>query len=89
MQRFAEEIMLKKNGSKAIQKQPPQALDCLATPWCQSARIRRNVSRDRWAERLDELEQSSSFSPSKSGAPQCRHSRADMAVALPHARSCR
>ena len=36
---------------------------------------------------LNAVEQSSSFSPSSSGAPQCRHMRADIDDALPLART--
>jgi hypothetical protein len=49
----------------------------------QSSRIRRDLSRGCGAAVLIAVEQSSSFSPSSSGAPQCRHMRADIDDALP------
>ncbi|QQO13287.1 hypothetical protein JJB99_28360 [Bradyrhizobium diazoefficiens] len=49
----------------------------------QSSRIRRDLSRGRGADALNAVEQSSSFSPSSSGAPQCRHMRTDNDGALP------
>ncbi|WP_197489500.1 hypothetical protein [Bradyrhizobium sp. DOA1] len=77
-------LICRKTESKAIQTTPPQDLDrppFLPVP--QSSRIRRDLSRGRGAAVLNAVEQSSSFSPSSSGAPQCRHMRADNDGALP------
>ncbi|WP_177248521.1 hypothetical protein [Bradyrhizobium sp. Ghvi] len=75
-------------GSKAIQTTPPQDWIARLPSASQSRRIRRDRSRSLnvaafGAAASNALEQSSSFSPSSSGAPQCRQMRADNDGALP------